>query len=82
MTDDPVKIAQLRQAIAFNALLAIRPWQKDERSLARQVLNLAAREVTAALAEARGQPAAPEVTEPPSPKRSHLRVVVSSALVE
>jgi len=56
ITDDPVKIAYLRHALAFEALVAVRPGQREERDLARQVLDLAAGEYTTAIADRNAAP--------------------------
>ena len=69
VTDDPVKIANLRHALAFEALVAVRPGQREERDLARQVLDLAAGEYTTAIADRK---AAPPAVASRVPRALHL----------
>jgi len=49
VTADPAKIAYVRHELALETLLAIRPGQIEERNLARQVVDLAADELSLAL---------------------------------
>ena len=51
VTADPARVALVRLRLAYEVLLAIRPWQREERDLARQMLDLAADEVTLALSD-------------------------------
>jgi hypothetical protein len=70
VTADPARIAYVRHELAMEALLAVRPGQKHERELARQVVDLAASALSAAIAENKAHDAAsaPEqAAETPSP---------------
>lgn len=68
VTDDPVKIARIRYGLALDALLAIRPWCRDERELGRQVFDIAAGELDAAIAERRRRPPPLPVAGPARPR--------------
>lgn len=83
VTCDPVVIARLRHRLALDALLAIRPWQREERSACRQVLDLAARELNALMAARQGRCVVPpplppgrSTAERATPRRGDHRAVL------
>jgi hypothetical protein len=78
-----VKIARIRYRAAFEALVEIRPWRRDERDLARRVFDIAAGELEAVIAEGRRRgPAPAQVAEPPRPRPpSLLRPVAANDLL-